>query len=77
MPAETTDFYVATKCGRTFGWSAVDYSSLIRELHEKNYVPTFIQPMSEYEAEVLSREEQERLTDELHRAIDKELKHSA
>ena len=86
MPAEKglrssvdpmTEYVVVTKCGRRMDRQAFDYESLINDLYFNGLEPVFIQPMSEYEAEVLSREEQERLTDELIRAIDKELKHSA
>lgn len=70
------EFYVLTECGRTFAWSAVDYSSLMRELVSKGYRAKEVMPLTEYEAEILTSEEQQRLTDELYRAIE-ELKHSA
>ncbi|MFD1126598.1 hypothetical protein ACFQ3J_00220 [Paenibacillus provencensis] len=76
MQAEITEFYVLTECGRTFAWSAVDYSSLMKELVFKGYRAKEVMPLSEYEAEVITSEEQQRLTDELYRAIE-ELKHSA
>ena len=77
MQAEITEFYVLTECGRTFAWSAVDYSSLMKELVFKGYRAKEVMPLTEYEAEVLNREEQQRLTDELFRAVEEELKHSA
>lgn len=77
MQAEITEFYVLTECGRTFAWSAVDYSSLMKELVSKGYRAKEVMPLTEYEAEVLNREEQQRLTDELFRAVEEELKHSA
>lgn len=78
MPSELTEFYVTTTCGRNFVWSEHDYGSLIRSLHFRGYTPAFIQPYSEYEAEVKAREEQERLNHELTQAVETEgMKRSA
>lgn len=77
MQAELIEYRVVTACGRIFAWSEHDYDSLIRDLHFRGYKPVYIKPMSEYEAEIMAREEQERLTDELFRAVEEELKHSA
>lgn len=77
MQAELTEFYVVTDCGRTFSWSEHDYDSLIRDLHFRGYKPVYIKPMTEYEAEVMAREEQERLVDELTRAIEEGMKRIA
>lgn len=70
MQAELTEFYVVTDCGRTFSWSGHDYDSLIRDLLFRGYKPVYIKPMTEYEAEVMAREEQERLNHELSQAIE-------
>ncbi|KKO51110.1 hypothetical protein [Paenibacillus sp. DMB20] len=77
MQAELTEYYVVTQCGRTFGWSDTDFDSLIRSLHFSGYTPVYIKPMSEYEAEVMAREEQERLMDEFRRQFDEDVRKSA
>ena len=77
MPAEVTEFYVVTDCGRTFAWSEHDYESLLRDLHYHGYRPVYIKPMSEYEAEVMAREEPERLMDEWRRQFDEDVRKSA
>ena len=73
----STEFYVVTECGRTFGWSAVDMESLFRELNQKGYTAVYVKPMDEYEAEVMAREEQERLMDEFRRQFDEDVRKSA
>jgi len=59
------EYLVITKCGRRFGWAALDMNQLFRDLHERGYVATSVQPMTEYEAEIFAREEQEILVGEL------------
>ena len=50
MPAnQLTEFRVQTECGRLFGWSAIDEESLRREMKEKGYRITDVQPMKEWE----------------------------
>ena len=77
MQAELTEYMVVTQCGRTFSWSDTDYTSLIRSLHFAGYTPVFIQPLTEYEAEVMAREEQERLMDEFRRQFEEDVRKSA
>lgn len=48
MPAEQIEFIVDTKCGRHFQWSATDYESLLRDLHFRDYTPTFVMPYEEF-----------------------------
>lgn len=82
MPAEgmrssetpLTEYRVVTEAGRIFSWSAFDYNDLFRELRRKGHAPIYARPMSEYEAEVIAREEQERLHHELVQAIEEERK---
>lgn len=82
MPANTAavpliDYLVQTECGRNFGWSATDMSSLVRDLEYRGYKATFVQTMSEYEAELHAQEEQDRLVDELRKAAGQEMKRTA
>jgi hypothetical protein len=72
-----TEYVVETACGRRMDRRAFDYESLIRDLHFNGLTPTFIQPLTEYEADVRNKEEQERLNDEISRAIDEGMKRSA
>lgn len=72
-----TEFVVITACGRRMDRQAFDYESLIRDLHFRGLKPVFIQPLSEYEAEIHAKEEQERLNHELKEEIERELKESA
>lgn len=71
------EYLVLTECGRRFGWAAVDLNQLFHDMHERNYKVTYVKPMSEYEAEIHTKEEQERLNRELKEAIERELKESA
>lgn len=73
-----TEFVVLTKCGRRMDRQAFDYQSLIRDLHFNGVMPVFIQPLTEYEAEIRAKEEQERLNHELAQAVETEgMKRSA
>lgn len=74
MPVE---YLVLTKCGRRFGWPAFDLESLFRDLTFKGYESTFVQPMSEYEAEIQAKEQQEDLMHEFRVELERELKESA
>lgn len=74
----STEYRVETDCGRIYAWSAVDRTSLLRELKQKNIKAVDVKPMSEYESEVKAREEQERLNHELAQAVETEgMKRSA
>ena len=75
--APQTDYLVLTKCGRRFAWSACDMDSLFRDLQFNNYEATFVKPMSEYEAEIEAKEQQEALMHEFHTELERELKESA
>jgi len=44
------EFIVDTKDKRHLRYSAISYESLIRDLHFDGHTPTFIMPLSEYEA---------------------------
>ncbi|AHV96118.1 hypothetical protein [Paenibacillus sabinae] len=44
------DYIVDTTCGRHFCWSATSYENLILSIQDRGYMPTFIMPLSEYEA---------------------------
>ncbi|MNM07379.1 hypothetical protein D3C81_174220 [compost metagenome] len=81
MPAESTttstDYLVITTCGRKLGWAATGLDSLFRELRDKGFTATFVQPMSEYEAEILAKEAQEDLMHEFRTELERELKESA
>jgi hypothetical protein len=65
---ECIEFYVKTECNREFAWSACDLEQLLRDLVRKGYRATFIQEMSEYEAEMARREAQEVLNAEITKA---------
>lgn len=71
------EYIVDTKCGRHFSWSAVDYDSLLRDLHYRGYTPTFIKPLTEYESEILAKEAQEDLMHQFRLELERELKESA
>lgn len=77
MPADTIDYLVLTKCGRRFGWAAPNLDRLFRDMIERNYTVTFVQPMSEYEAEIVAKEAQEDLMHEFRTELERELKESA
>lgn len=77
MGINLTEYYVVTECGRTFAWSDTDYASLIRSLHYSGYKAAYIKPLSEYEAEVMAREEQERLIEEWRKEIEEDVRKSA
>ncbi|WP_433748317.1 hypothetical protein [Paenibacillus amylolyticus] len=74
MPAELTEFRVVTAAGRIFGWNAFDYEDLFRSMQARGHTPVYAKPLSEYEAEIANREEQERLHHELQQAIEEERK---
>lgn len=42
------EFIVDTECGRHFCWSALDYESLLLDVHYWGYKPTFIMPYEEF-----------------------------
>ncbi|MFD1136770.1 hypothetical protein [Paenibacillus urinalis] len=71
------EFVVVTKCGRRMDRQAFDYDSLLRDLQYNGLTPVFIQPSAEYEAEIMAKEEQQRLTHELMQAIEEGMKQSA
>lgn len=77
MPVSTTDYLVLTTCGRRFGWAATSMESLFHELTQKGYKATFVQPMTEYDAEILAKEQQEDLMHEFRTELERELKESA
>lgn len=68
------EYVVVTTASRILSWHANDYNELIRDLHFYGHTPVYIKPMSEYEAEIMARDEQERLTHELMQAIEEERK---
>lgn len=70
---QPTQFIVDTADGRHMQWPAYGYDDLLRTLHFYGHTPKFIMPLSEYEAEILAKEQQEDLIHELER----ELKESA
>ncbi|UPK42502.1 hypothetical protein [Paenibacillus pabuli] len=82
MPAEglrssetpLTEYRVVTEDGRIFSWSAFDYNDLFAQLRRRGHAPIYAKPMGEYEAEVMAREDQERLHHELVKAIEEERK---
>lgn len=74
---ELVDYLVITKCGRRFAWSACDLESLFIDLHFRGYVAEFVQLMSEYEAEIEAKEQQEDLMHEFRVELERELKESA
>lgn len=82
MPAEglrssetpLTEYRVVTEAGRVLSWNAFDYNDLFQQLRLRGHSPIYAKPLSEYEAEVMAREEQERLHHELDRAIEEERK---
>lgn len=71
------DWIVDTKCGRHMGWPAANEADLRRTLEYYGYTPTFLQPMTEYEAEILAKEQQEDLMHEFRTEIEREMKESA
>lgn len=71
------EYLVLTKCGRRFAWSSPDMESLFRDLTFRGYEATFVQPMSEYEAEIEAKEQQEDLMHEFRVELERELKESA
>jgi len=74
---ELVDYLVITKCGRRFGWKAFDMDSLFRDLQFRGYVADFVKPMSEYEAVIEAKEQQELETHEFRLELERELKESA
>lgn len=71
---ELTVFRVVTTAGRIFNWNAFDYEDLFRSLGERGHTSVYAKPLTEYEAEVADREEQERLHHEFVQAIEEERK---
>lgn len=71
------EYRVEAEGGRIYSWSAVDMDSLFRELTQKNIRAKNVKPLSEYEAEIMAREEQERLMDEHHRQYEEDVRKSA
>ncbi|WP_339283734.1 hypothetical protein [Paenibacillus sp. FSL R5-0486] len=69
-----TVYRVVTDAGRVLSWSAFDYNDLFRQLRRRGHDPIYAKPLSEYEAEIADREEQERLHHELQQAIEEERK---
>lgn len=69
-----TEYRVVTEDGRIFSWSAFDYNDLFQQLRLRGHAPIFAKPMSEYEADIMAREDQERLHHELVQAIEEERK---
>lgn len=65
---ELVEYLVLTQCGRRFGWSAPGLDTLFRDMRDRDYTVTYVKPMTEYEAEVTAREEQEELNYELDKA---------
>lgn len=63
--------YLVKANGREFIWSHTCEESLRRELKEKSYKPTLIQPLSEYEAEIEAMERQEEYQHKLNEAIER------
>lgn len=43
------EYLVRTKCGRKLGWWTSSYESLFRELDQRGYQATFVEPMEDYE----------------------------
>ncbi|WP_091016062.1 hypothetical protein [Paenibacillus amylolyticus] len=82
MPAEglrsnvdpMTTYIVSTQGGRVLKRPAFDYNDLIRDLYNNQHVPVKIWTQSEYDAEVMAQDEQDRLHYELDRAIEEERK---
>ncbi|WP_145413760.1 hypothetical protein [Paenibacillus xylanexedens] len=80
MPAEglrssetpLTEYRVVTESGRIFCWSAFDYDHLFRSMRDRGHTPVYAKPMSEYEADIMAREDQERLHHELAQAIEED-----
>ncbi|MGR6546312.1 hypothetical protein [Paenibacillus tundrae] len=69
-----TEYIVITTASRVLRRPAFDYNDLLRDLYNNGHTPVYIKPASEYEAEIMAREEQERLHHELDRAIEEERK---
>lgn len=74
MQAELTEYRVVTTAGRIFSWSAFDFDDLFRRMQARGHTPVYAKPLSEYEAEIADREEQDRLHHELQQAIEEERK---
>lgn len=80
MPVSTTvstDYFILTECGRRFVWGATSEESLLRELTQKGYRATYINELSEYEAEIAAKEAQEDLIYQWQLELEREMKESA
>lgn len=69
-----TTYIVSTQAGRVLKRPAFDFNDLISDLYNNQHVPVKIWTQSEYDAEIMAREEQERFHHELDRAIEEERK---
>ena len=74
---EVVQYIVETKCGRTIQMAALDMHQLFRDLQEKSIKAEKVITLSEYDAEILAKEQQEDLMHEFRMELERELKESA
>lgn len=74
MQADTTEFMVLTTGQRLLRRQAENYRDLFSDLHFDGHTPKQVWTLDEYQTEVVDREEQHRLYDELVRSIEEERK---
>jgi len=75
--APQTEYMVITTCGRHFGRHAEDMDVLFRDLHFDGYKAKEVHPMTEYQAEIEAKEQQELEMHEFRIELERELKESA